>query len=329
MPIRWIQYLAVTAVAFSSFGCASAATGMDTSSDAGSRARAASVLFPQFESVGYAATDVLSRFTSSGPNAPKNGADQTLPISLRLPFIQLLIGLHFLGPDALTKLNTNYSGVLVGAKGFKPPEGLGMFSSQDCYIGLLRPGGKSIVEAYLNQSGSQTIDGQKVWTWTAPPYEGYPYTTTYYIADIEHSYFVMGNDLTAFRATMRQLSQGTEDDSKISDPDALSDKAYWAYRSLRWNKVKHDTDTAGPASQMTTVVMKFTADFGTMTGQLEADSTDPDLKNDPKQLPASQIFNYQRKAPGIWLATVPIAADPNSTTALYTVASVFGFGVVL
>jgi hypothetical protein len=241
----------------------------------------------------------------------------------------LLIGLHFLGPDALTTLNTNYSGVLVGAKGFKPPEGLGMFSSQDCYIGLLRPGRHSIIETDLNQSGSQTIDGQKVWTWTAPPYEGYPYTTTYYIADIEHSYFVMGNDLTAFRATIRQLSQGTEDDSKIRDPDALSDKAYWAHRSLRWNKVKHDIDPAGPAAQMTTVVMKFTADFGAMTGQLEADSTDPDLKNDPKQLPASQIFNYQRKAPGSWVAAVSIAKDPKSTTALYRVASVFGFGVVL
>jgi hypothetical protein len=51
-----------------------------------------------------------------------------------------------LGPDALTTLNTNYSGVLVGAKGFKPPEGLGMFSSQDCYIGLLRPGRHSIID---------------------------------------------------------------------------------------------------------------------------------------------------------------------------------------
>ena len=327
MQIRWIHYLAITAVAFFSFGCADAATGPDTGTDAGSRARAASVLFPQFESVGYAATDVLSQLDK--PIAPNTGADQVLPISLRLPFFQLLLGLNTLGTDALTTLNNNYSGVLVGAKGFKPPEGLGIFSSQDCYIGLLRPGRHSIIETDLNQSGSQTIDGQKVWTWTVPPYEGYPYTTTYYIADIEHSYFVMGNDLTAFRATMRQLSQGTEDDSKISDPDALSDKAYWAYRSLRWNKVKHDTDPAGPASQMTTVVMKFTADFGTMTGQLEADSTDPDLQTDTKQLPASEIFHYERKAPGTWQATVPIAKDPTSTTALYTVASVFGFGVVL
>jgi hypothetical protein len=88
MPIRWIRYLAVTAVAFCSFGCANAATSTDTSSDAGSRARAASVLFPQFESVVYAATDVLSRLDRPSGNTPNTGSAQTLPISLRLPFIQ-------------------------------------------------------------------------------------------------------------------------------------------------------------------------------------------------------------------------------------------------
>lgn len=327
MRIRWIHYLAIIAVAFFSLGCANAATGTDTGTEAGSRARAASVLFPQFESVVYATTDVLSRLDSPSGSTPNTGSNQ-LPISLRLPFIQLLVGLHPLGPDALTTLNTNYSGVLVGAKGFKPPEGLGMFSSQDCYIGLLRPGKHSIIETDLNQSGSQTIDGQKVWTWTAPPFDGYPHTTTYYMADIEHSYFVMGNDLTAFRATMRQLSQGTEDDSKISDPDALTDKAYWAYRAIRYNKVTHDIDPTGTAPQTVTVVMKFTADFGTMTGQLEADTSDAALQTNPKDLPGD-AFNYQRKAPGIWVATISIAKDPKSTTALYTVAAVFGFGVVL
>jgi hypothetical protein len=328
MPIRWIHYLAFIAVAFS-FGCANAATGMDTSSDARSRARAASVLFPQFDTVEYATTDVLSRFDSPSGSTPNTGSDQTLPIALRLPYIQLIGGLHFLGQDTLTTLKTNYSGVLVGAKGFTPPEGLGMVHSQDCYIGLLRPGGHSIVEAYLNQSGSQTIDGQQVWTWTAPPDEGYPHTTTFYIADIAHSYFVMGNDLTEFRATMRQLSQGTEDDSKISDPDALSDKAYWAYRSVRWNKVKFDFDPTGAAAQTATVVMKFTGDFGTMTGQMETDTTDAAYQTDPKGLPGSGLFNYRRKAPGSWVATVPIAKDPKSTNELYTVAALFGFGVAL
>jgi hypothetical protein len=329
MQIRWIHYLAITAVAFFSLGCANAATSTDTNSDAGSRARAASVLFPQFDTVEYATTDVLSRFTSPGPNAPNNGADQTLPLSLRLPFVQLIGGLSFLGKDTLTALQTNYSGVLVGAKGFTLPEGLGMVHSQDCYIGLLRPGGKSIVEAYLNQSGSQTIDGQKVWTWTAPPYEGYPQTTTFYITEIGPSYFVMGNDLAAFRATVHQLAQGTEDDSKISDPDALSEKTYWAYRSIRWNKVTGTIDPAGPAAQTATVVMKFTVDFGTMMGQVEADSSDEALQTDPKHLPGSEVFHYERKAPGIWQAAVPIAKDPDATTALFTVAALFGFGVSL
>lgn len=48
----------------------------------------------------------------------------------------------------------------------------------------------------------------------------------------------------------------------------------------------------------------------------------PDLENDPKQLPVSEIFNYQRKAPGSSVAAVSIAKDPAATTALYTVASV-------
>ena len=69
--------------------------------------------------------------------------------------------------------------------------------------------------------------------------------------------------------------------------------------------------------------------IGTMMGQMEADSSDADLQNDPKQLPASQRFNYQRKAPASWVPAVSIAEDPKSTTALFTVAALFGFGVAL
>jgi hypothetical protein len=323
MQSRWIHCLAVTAIALYSFGYLSAET------DAESRTRAAEVLFQQFETVAYSSTDVLSRFDKASVNTPQNEANMVLPLALRLPFVQLIGGLRLLGPNTMTELQSNYSGVLVGAKGFTPPAGFGMVSSQDCYIGMLRPQGRSLVESYFSQSTFELIDGQRVWTWSAPPYEGYPHSTTFYLTVVEHTYFVIGNDLAEFRATVRRLTtEGTKDNTKISDPNASSDKKYWVYRSIRWNKATRDVDPAGLAKVTSTIAMRFAVDFETMTGQVEADSADETLKT-IKELPASEVLHYEPREAGTWRAAVPIAEDPATTTALFTVFSLFGFGVVL
>lgn len=325
MTARWMHCLAVTVVVLYSFGY------LRAEPEAASRARAAGVLFQQFETVAYSSTDVLSRIDNPGLSVPNNGPNLSLPLALRLPFVQLIGGLRSLGHNAMPELLKNYSGVLAGAKGFTPPDGIGMFSSQDCYIGILRPNGHSIIDSDVSASRYESIDGNRVWTWSAPPYEGYPQPTTFYITEIEHAYLVMANNLDAFRETLRELSIGnTKERTKVGNWEAPpNDDKYWVYRSIRSSEATHSADPTGAVRQTATVTLRFALDAETMTGHVEADSLDEDFKTNLNRLPASEVLHYEPKGTGIWQAAIPLSKDPATTTALYTVFSLFGFGVVL
>jgi hypothetical protein len=319
MTGRHIPFLPVALVALISFGHLKAEAKAD------SRARAAAVLFQQFETVGYSSSDVLSRFDNPGLSEPNNKLNLSLPLTLRLPFVQLIGGLRIIGPNSMTDLRQNYSGVLVGAKDFAPPDGIGMVSSQECYVGILRPNGRSIIESDFRSSMYESIDGNHVWTWSAPPYEGYPRSTTFYIAEIENTYFVMANNLAEFRETVRKLrTVNSEGESKVGDLKQPIDDDYWIHRSIR------DTDATVPAQHTpNAVVMRFVADVATMKGHIEVDSSDSSFKANLKGLPASEVVHYEPAGNGIWQATIPLSKDPATTTALFRVFSFFGFGVVL
>jgi hypothetical protein len=96
--------------------------------------QAASALFSEFETVFYAKADLLS---SSGGY---KGLSEQSANSLRVPFADLLGALDSLGKPISDEMLHDADAVLVGAKDFRPPAGLGAVRSQLCYVLVLRSG---------------------------------------------------------------------------------------------------------------------------------------------------------------------------------------------
>ena len=321
MTSQRIHFLAVAVVVLYSFGYLRA--------EADARSRAARVLFQQFDTVAYSSTDVLSRFDNPGPNDPNSGSKPSLPITLRLPFVQLIGGLRILGHNTMTDLLRNYTGVFVGAKGFTPPDGIGMVSSQKCYISILRPNGRSIIESDFGQAKHESLNGNDVWTWSAPPYEGYPRPTTFYVAEIENTYLLMTNNLLEFRETIRNLTSGNSKvGTKVPGWEPLGVDQYWVSRSIRRTEAKR-ADVTGPTQGTPSlVVLRFVIDEA-MNSHIEADSSDSIFNTNIEGLPASEVLHYEPKGAGVWQASIPLSKDPATTTELFRVFFFFGFGVSL
>ncbi len=89
----------------------------------------------------------------------------------------LATGIHASGPGTIRILEQSYTAFTVGAKDFTPPQGLGIFTSHDCYIGIARRGPKPDLVSVFNLAKPDFIAGARVWSWSIPPFEGYPRST--------------------------------------------------------------------------------------------------------------------------------------------------------
>jgi hypothetical protein len=296
-----------------------------------SRTRAGDVLFQQFETVAYASTDVLTRFQKPGAKEPQSDVSLKLPIALRLPFVQLIGGLRILGQTAMVDLERNYSGVLVGATGFIPPDGFGMVSSLDCYVALLRPDGQPLAESVFGQAELKSIDGIRVWAWSAPPYEGYPHITNFYASEIDNQYLVISNDLSHFTDTVRKLATVISIKApKVGNREPFTTDKYWLYRPVQWGETTPNIDaTKSPEGRLSALVLKFSADADGMKCRMEVDGSSDLTETVRKGLPGSDVLHYEPTADGVWQASFPLSKDPATTTTLFRVLSLFGFGVNL
>jgi hypothetical protein len=314
-------FAAVALIAFHLFGP------LTGHAETGPKTRAASVLFKRFETVAYARTDFLSNL-----DIRNFGEDVDSLGDLRFPFIELIGGLHGLGPNAGRDVGKGYSAFLAGAKDFAGPEGLGMVSSRTCYIGMVEGGAQPDIEPDFRQASYESIDGRQVWTWSMPPYEGYPRPTKFYAAQIAGSYFVMTNNREDFQEAVNALTSAENSESaSISAPgwETFSAHKYWVYRLFRRSGVVN-SDAAGIRDLTPDVIaLTFFADVDKRESFLRVLSSDKSVKTAPKIFRAAELNHFQPLEPGIWQATIPLSKDEAGFDALFEVFYRFGFGVAL
>jgi hypothetical protein len=289
--------------------------------------RAASMLFKQFETVAYARTDFLSRFDAYDVNK-----DVDSLANLRLPFLELVGGLRFLGSNAERDVEKSYSAVLVGAKDFVGPEGLGAVSSRKCYLGMLEGSAQPDIEPDFRQASYESIDGRQVWTWSIPAYEGHPRPTKFYAVQIASSYFVMTNNREDFREAVNALASAESSQTTsigVSGWESLSAHKYWVYRLIRRSGVV-SSEAAGIEDLTPDMIsLAFFADIDKRTGSLRILSSDKSTKAIPKVFRASELNHFQSLEPGIWQETISLSKDEAGFDALFEVFYSFGFGVAL
>jgi hypothetical protein len=321
MTKRRRQLAATASIAFTLFFAYSTCDGQTAT-----EVRAAAVQFKQFEVVAYTKTQFLS---SSEPHGVGTVDSES---NLRLPFLVLIGSLRYLGPATETAIEESYSSFVVGAGDFTSPRGLGMVHSSTCYIGILKSGAQPNVERYFPGATSESIEGRQVWTWSVPPYEGYPKQTAFYAAQIADSYFVLANNLQDFEATTKALTASEGATTAFMGVPGWTDfstQNYWLYRSIRRSGVV-DLNAAG-LSILTAdeSAIIFFADPGKRASTIRVLSVDPAMKATPKVLPESERSRLQPLGAGVWQALLPLAADEPSFDAMFYLYYFFGFGVAV
>lgn len=312
---RWIATMMVAAVQMCACSLGHAQKDNET--------RAASALFERFETVAFTDSRFLLNFKSDSQN------DESLN-GLRLPFVELIAGLTMLSQTAEDDFNNATNAMLVGAKDFRAPEGLGLVSSQKCYIGILADGLPGALASDMSKAAVASIEGQKVWTWSMPPYEGHPRSTPFYAAQVGNYYFVMGNNREEFMAIVHALSSPDTASFLLSnafDWDNFSKHQYWACRLIRRGGVIDPEGAALTRLNSDAVAISFSADISKREAVIRVLSSDPDMKSAPRVLPGPQLQRFHQKPGRIWEATVSLTQDRAGSEAMAALFYSLGIGI--
>ncbi len=293
--------------------------------------RATSALFKQFETVAYTKSDILTTFE------PRGQIDSAT--DLRLPFVELIAALEALGPRVESDIEKRYSAILVGAKDFggpvgigPGPDGLGMVNSRKCYIAIIEGGAQPNLEADFDKASEESIGGVEVWTWSVPQYEGSKRATEFYAAQVGGSYFVMANSRQEFLdATTTLATPVSSTSSSIHLPgwETVSTHDYWIYRIFRRSEVR-SAEAAGTRNLAGDVTaLTFFANPATREGFVRVLSDDTSTKNAPNLFHKTDLNRFQSIGNGVWQQEMPLTKDEAGVDALFELFYRFGFGVAL
>jgi len=197
------------------------------------RADAAAVLFRQYETVFYTAGPLLARVINrDGLNTSGNGVT-------RLPFLYLLGGLQSLRADASAGILQNSEAVLLGAKGFASPRGLGPVRSIRCYVVVMLPNTRLNIRKYFRSAGRRSAKGLEVFSWSARLNEfgeEDPKASKLYATLISDSFLLVTNSLDELEIVASKLSSAVNSDEilrGIPDWVLVNRCTVWGYRRYR------------------------------------------------------------------------------------------------
>jgi len=203
-------------------------TGAQAAPSPGVDTRAVAAIFSQYETVFfYTNTDLSSAFSSF------KGLSRQTAGSLIIPFGDLISGLDSLDTHVSADMLAKSKAVLMGGKGFIPPEGVGGTEvSRFCYIVQFGRWGRPDFQKYAAKAQKSSAAGELVWSWQvqAPGPRGQ--NVTDFAAQVGDSYFVLSNDLGELEVIAKKLASW-DDASKtlsgIHDWAVLSQHEYWGY----------------------------------------------------------------------------------------------------
>lgn len=291
--------------------------------------RVAAALFEQFETVAYSKATLLS--DSRGyyrlPEQVRN--------PLRLPFYLFLSGLDSLGSQARAEVLGSANAVLVGAKDFRPPEGLGPVHSQNCYVVALRRRSAFDLGKYFRQASVASAAGAPVWNWSAKVGEfgeHAPRPTSFYAAQIGQSYLLVSNNLEELKAIAGRLASPNPDTrilGEIRDWGIVSEHEVWGYRRYRHADVI-DRTAAGMAyvtPEAQALIFMFDREKNSFTLRLFCV---PGQERTTANINATGLFGRLHwLSEGVSERTVPLAGDLETLERLGAVMSMLGFGAYI
>jgi hypothetical protein len=293
---------------------------------------AASGLSRQFETVFYE----TSQFLSSSAAYDHLSAQETN--NLQFPFVYLRGALDALKNHASADLLANSDAVLVGARDFHPPAGLGAVRSQRCYVAILKDGGGFDFRKYLREGPLFSDVGTPVWNWSASLGEfgeGDPKPSSLYATQVGQSFVLVSNDVHELQTLAQQLAspgRNSETSNDIREWASVSKHEVWGYRRYRHVGIADPmaagmADVTGSAEELiffvqpdhkTLVLQLFAEDQGTAE-RINAGMTKARIAWSP----------LGPSGTGSWDSTIRLSGDENSAELTFIVVGLFGFAVYL
>ncbi|HEY6181807.1 MAG TPA: hypothetical protein VIW67_06140 [Terriglobales bacterium] len=295
--------------------------------DSNSESTAASILFDRFETVFHASREIVS---SSGAY---KGLSPLESSTFRYPFRLLLGALDSLGKQAGNAILENGEGVLVGAKDFRAPVGLGPVASQLCYVVILKNGTSFEPRTYFKDSPADTAGDSQIWHWSANLNEfgrDEERPSSLYAAKVGQSYFLVSNNLTELKEIALRLSAPTGPLpilSKLPEWESARQHQFWGYRRY------HHTGTANPVAAGTQEVtpgaeaLIFFVDFDKKLGVVHLINSLADEGTAAKMNARAVLPRFEPRASGIWESVTKFSGDEDSFERMVAVMYFFGFGV--
>ena len=288
-------------------------------------AEPAAALFNEFETVFFAKADVL---ISSGAydHAPKSDIE-----ILRFPFMELLEALKALGGNTSQEVVSNSEAILVGAKDFRPPAGLGGVHSQRCYIVILRTPSKFNLRQHFHQAPSASVGGSPVWEWSAKLGEfgeEDPRASSFFAAQVSDSYLLVSNGFKELQVTAGNLSSPKNAAilARIPDWKFISQHGVWGYRRYRHSGIV-DREAAGLSLVTESAeALVFFIDLNKQAGVLRLLSSSTDEKIATKLSEEMRLPKFENRGPRAWEARIPLGGDEKSFDRLGAMMDLFGFG---
>ena len=295
--------------------------------DAKRESRAAAILFDQFETVFYSKSNLLSG-SPARPQLLTRDAKY-----MRFPFAYLLQGLDSLGSHASDTFLQKSEAVLVGAKDFRPPAGLGAVRSKRCYVIILDNHAVFDLSNYFHQAPVASVASSPLWNWTTTIGEfgeDDPRPSSLFAIQVASSYLVVSNDLAELKAVAGKLADGSDNPRVLSDLrdwGFVSDHKVWGYRRYR-----HDDVADRMAAGMSDVspgakALIFFADLDKKTATIRLLCSISDERTVAKMNARAMFPPFKSSGPEIWERTVPLSGDEDSFEQMFAVIGLFGFAV--
>ena len=294
--------------------------------------RAASALFGDFETVFYSKSHLLS-----SPHAYKQ-LSKLEARNLRFPFAYVQGALDSLESPASDAVLASSDSILLGAKDFLPPAGLGPVRSQRCYVVVLKNRSAFDLSKYFHTTSVVSAAGMPVRTWTAKLGEfgeNDQRPSALYAVQVGQSYVLVANDLKELQFLAKHLASTGLDShtlSEIREWESVSQQEVWGYRRYRHTGIV-DTMAAGMAdvtpgaealifflnSDKRTAVLRLLASDDSTTEKINAEMAKANIAWPP----------LKPSGPGTWETTISFSGDENSADRTFIVVGLFGFPVYL
>jgi hypothetical protein len=289
--------------------------------------KAASVLSSHFESVFFAKTVVLSSV------GPYKGMDERSIHTLRLPFAELFQGLKLAEPPNSESLVDPSEAIMVGAKNFLPPAGLGPVRSERCYIIVLKPDHVKSLGQYFSRSTIVEREGMQIWKWSARLGEfgedDPKRSTTLYATQLGGVYALIANNIDDLLTTSKALK--TAEDSPSSptiDRSSAIANEIWAFRKVD-REVNRNMDASGLHGVSGNVAaITYFVDFEKADSVIRLLTLDSEHVSTPTiGIIALPDFHY--RGDRLWQAEVPFSWEAAHDDSSLRILDRFGFGLYL